>query len=51
VLIVQLHSSKMLTYEEVKPEMEQRAFGEVMERQRKMWLSELRRGVYVDVRL
>ena len=51
VLVVQLHSLKVPAYEDVRPEMEQRAFGDVMERQRKLWLSELRRGVYVDVRL
>jgi hypothetical protein len=29
----------------------ERAFGDAMERQRKLWLEELKRGVYVDVRL
>ena len=28
-----------------------RAYGEQMERQRKLWLQELRRGLYIDVRL
>src|SRR5439155_17862205 len=42
LLVVQLRSSKVPSYDEVRPEMEQRAFGEVMERQRKMWLAELR---------
>ena len=51
VLVVQLHSMKTPSYDDVRPEMEQRAFGDVMERQRKLWLTELRRGVYVDVRL
>ena len=31
--------------------MAERAFGEAMERQRALWLEELRRGVYIDVRL
>jgi peptidyl-prolyl cis-trans isomerase SurA len=52
ILIVQVVShGKVPGYEEVRNEMDQRAFGEAMERQRKLWLSELRRGVYVDVRL
>ena len=52
VLIVQLvKESKIPTYEEVKDQMAERAYGEAMERQRKLWLLELRRGVYVDVRL
>lgn len=39
------------TYEEVKDVMKERAMGEVVERQRKLWLDELKRGTYVDVRL
>ena len=39
------------TYEEVKEVMKEHAMGEVVERQRKLWLDELRRNVYVDVRL
>ncbi len=51
VLVVQVVShARTPPYDEVKGEMEQRAFGEAMERQRKLWLSELRRGIYVDVR-
>ncbi len=38
-------------FEEVREPMRDRAMGEVIERQRKAWLQELRRGVYVDVRL
>jgi peptidyl-prolyl cis-trans isomerase SurA len=52
MLVVQLvKSPRIPTYEEVKDQMTDRAFGEAMERQRKLWLQELRRGVYVDVRL
>jgi peptidyl-prolyl cis-trans isomerase SurA len=52
LLIVQLHTApRVPSYEEMKDQMMDRAFGEAMERQRKQWLADLRRGVYVDVRL
>jgi peptidyl-prolyl cis-trans isomerase SurA len=52
LLIVQLHTApKVPTYEEMRDQMMDRAFAESMERQRKIWLADLRRGVYVDVRL
>jgi peptidyl-prolyl cis-trans isomerase SurA len=53
VLVVQLaaEQSKMPPYEQVKDQMMDRAFVEATERQRKLWLQELRHGVYVDVRL
>ena len=53
VLIVQLASDqpKVPPYDQVKDQMMERAFGEATERQRKLWLSELRRGIYIDVRL
>ena len=38
-------------YEEVKLLMRERAMGEVIERQRKLWLEDMRRGLYIDVRL
>jgi peptidyl-prolyl cis-trans isomerase SurA len=38
-------------FEAVKAEMSQRAVIEGLDRARKSWLSELRRGVYIDVRL
>ena len=38
-------------YEEVKQAMREQAAGDVIERQRKNWLQELRRGIYIDVRL
>ncbi len=51
-LVVQLHAApKVPAFEEVKDQMMDRAFGEAIERQRRLWLSDLRRGVYVDVRL
>jgi hypothetical protein len=53
VLVVQLASEqpKVPPYEQVKDQMMERAFVDQTERQRKLWLTELRRGVYVDVRL
>jgi peptidyl-prolyl cis-trans isomerase SurA len=52
LLIVQLHTTpKVPSYAEVKDQMMDRAYGDAMERQRKVWLAELRHGVYVDVRL
>jgi len=52
ILVVQLVSSpRVPPYEEVKENMMERAFGEAMDRQRKVWLDELRHGVYVDSRL
>jgi len=51
VLIAQLGPDKVPTFDEVKDEMWNRAYGEAMEHQRKLWLDELRHGVYVDPRL
>jgi peptidyl-prolyl cis-trans isomerase SurA len=39
------------TYDEVKTEMSQRAVLEALEHQRRLWLQELRRGIYIDLRL
>ena len=46
-----LGQGKLPTFDEVKSEMMQKAWAEGLERARKQWLQELRRGVYVDVRL
>ncbi len=52
ILIVQVKDGAHLPkFEEVKDAMLDRAFGEAMERQRKLWLQELRRGLYIEVRL
>lgn len=53
ILIVQPNAtpSKAPPYEKVKDQMMERAFVEATERQRKLWLQELRRGLYIDVRL
>ena len=42
---------KVPTFEQVKEEMLNQAFFDATERQRKLWLQELRRGLYIDVRL
>jgi peptidyl-prolyl cis-trans isomerase SurA len=52
VLVFQLLTEpKIPAYDEVKQEMSQRAVVKAIERQTRLWLDELRRGVYVDVRL
>ena len=52
LLIVQMAQTPQVPpYEKVRQQMKDRAFGEVMEHQRKVWLRELRRGAYVEVRL
>lgn len=42
---------KVPPFEEVREQMMERAFVEATDRQRKLWLQELRRGVYIDIRL
>jgi peptidyl-prolyl cis-trans isomerase SurA len=52
IVVTQLHKAPGIpAYEDVKMPMQDRAMGEAIDRQRKMWLQELRRGVYIDVRL
>jgi peptidyl-prolyl cis-trans isomerase SurA len=52
ILIVEVISSpRVPLYDEVKEQMMERAFGEAMERQKKLWLEELKRGIYIDTRL
>jgi peptidyl-prolyl cis-trans isomerase SurA len=52
ILVVQLVTAPTIpTFDKVKDEMLERAFSEAMDRQRKLWLDELRRGVYIDVRM
>jgi peptidyl-prolyl cis-trans isomerase SurA len=52
IVVTQLHKAPGIpAYEDVKMPMQERAMGEAIDRQRKMWLQELRRGVYIDVRL
>lgn len=53
ILVVQLAAepSKAVPYDQVKDQMMERAYVDATERQRKQWLAELRRGIYIDVRL
>jgi peptidyl-prolyl cis-trans isomerase SurA len=52
ILVVQLVSApRVPTYDEMKDQMMERAFGDAMEKQKNLWLEELRRGVYIDTRL
>jgi parvulin-like peptidyl-prolyl isomerase len=52
-IVVLMHQGQVRVppFEEVKNEMEQHALIEGLERARKQWLQELRRNVYIDVRL
>ncbi|MFO0678983.1 MAG: SurA N-terminal domain-containing protein [Polyangiaceae bacterium] len=52
ILVVQLAAEPSTPgFEDVKDQMLNRAYGEAMQTQLKAWLAELRRGVYVDIRL
>jgi peptidyl-prolyl cis-trans isomerase SurA len=51
VIVMPMGQSKTPSYDEVKNEMMQRALLEGLERARKQWLQELRRSVYIDIRL
>jgi peptidyl-prolyl cis-trans isomerase SurA len=51
VVLVPMGKARVPPFNEVKGEMTQKATMEGLERARKQWLQELRRNVYVDVRL
>jgi peptidyl-prolyl cis-trans isomerase SurA len=53
VIVVMMNGgeSRVPPFEQVKNEMQQQALLEALERARKQWLKELRRKVYIDVRL
>ena len=51
VLVRHPGEAKVPPYVDVKSEMEQQALIEAIERARKQWLKELRRNMYIDVRL
>jgi peptidyl-prolyl cis-trans isomerase SurA len=52
VIVVQMAQTPQIPpYSQVQDAMMERAFGEAMERQRKLWLDELRHGVYLEVRM
>jgi len=49
--VLERDPSRIPTLEEARDEVAQRVYGEQMEKARKKWLEELRRGAHVDVRL
>jgi peptidyl-prolyl cis-trans isomerase SurA len=53
ILVVQMagQQPKVPPFAEVREQMMERAFVEATDRQRRLWLQELRRGVYIDIRL
>lgn len=51
VVLMPLGQSRIPPFDDVKSEMSQRALLDGIERVRKQWLEELRRNVYIDVRL
>jgi peptidyl-prolyl cis-trans isomerase SurA len=51
LILMPMGESKVPPFEDVKSEMMQRALMEGLEAARKQWLQELRRNVYVDIRL
>lgn len=52
IIVFQLaETPRVPTYEEKRDEMMQIALADGIEHQRRLWLQELRRGVYIDVRL
>jgi peptidyl-prolyl cis-trans isomerase SurA len=51
IIVMPLGQARVPAYDEVKNEMMQKALIDGLERARKQWLQELRKNVYVDVRL
>jgi peptidyl-prolyl cis-trans isomerase SurA len=51
IVVMPLGQARVPPFDEVKNEMTQNALIEGLERARKQWLQDLRRNVYVDVRL
>jgi peptidyl-prolyl cis-trans isomerase SurA len=51
IIVMPMGRARVPSFEEVKDEMTQRATLDGLERARKQWLQELRRKVYIDVRL
>jgi peptidyl-prolyl cis-trans isomerase SurA len=51
VIVMPMGRARVPSFDEVKDEMTQRATLDGLERARKQWLQELRRNVYIDVRL
>jgi peptidyl-prolyl cis-trans isomerase SurA len=51
LIMMPLGETKVPSYDDVKNDMMQRALMDGLEHARKQWLQELRRNVYVDIRL
>ena len=51
VIVMPMAEPRAPAFDEVRTEMEQQALLESLERARKQWLQEVRRNVYIDVRL
>jgi peptidyl-prolyl cis-trans isomerase SurA len=51
VVLMPMGQMRVPPFEEVKNDMTQRAMLEAVDRGRKQWLKELRRGAYIDIRL
>jgi peptidyl-prolyl cis-trans isomerase SurA len=51
VIVMPLEQARLPPYDDVKNDMMQRALLDGLDRARKQWLQELRRNVYIDVRL
>jgi peptidyl-prolyl cis-trans isomerase SurA len=51
VVLMPMGQVRVPPFEEVKSDMSQRAMMEAVDRGRKQWLKELRRGTYIDIRL
>jgi peptidyl-prolyl cis-trans isomerase SurA len=51
VVVMPMGQMRVPPFEEVKNDMTQRAMLEAIDRGRKQWIKELRRGAYIDVRL
>jgi peptidyl-prolyl cis-trans isomerase SurA len=48
--VVEREPSQLPSFEQARDELLQRAYGEQMQKARKQWIDELRRGTYIDVR-
>ena len=51
VLLMPLGAARVPAFDDVKDDMMQKALIDGLERARKQWLADLRRNVYIDVRL
>jgi hypothetical protein len=51
VILQPMEQARVPPYDDVKNDMMQRALIDGLDRARKQWIKELRRNVYIDVRL